>query len=202
MTPGNNNRGWISWYVTGDRYAYAAIAVLLVVLCAGFAVLSALTAPTIESIAQSVKPQPTPTITLSEPGDNIALRKPVTVSAELPGFPALFAVDANPDYYWGSGGFAPQWIEIDLQGQYVISEIRLLPSQTPPGDTTHQLFVKGTYTKNRYVLLHTFEGFTADGRWIALQLPEPIRGVRFVKIKTTSSPSWVSWREIQIITGE
>lgn len=112
------------------------------------------------------------------------------------------AVDGLLGSWWGSGAFAPQWIEIDLQGHYVISEVRLLPSQYPAGTTNHLLLVKGTYSRDRYLLMQEFQGFTEDGQWIIIQMPEPIRGVRFIQIKTTNSPSWISWREIQVITGE
>jgi hypothetical protein len=50
--------------------------------------------------------------------------------------------------------------------------------------------------------MHEFSGPTTDTQWLSYSLPEPVRGVRFVRIETTSSPSWVSWREIQVIAGE
>ena len=102
----------------------------------------------------------------------------------------------------GVGAFAPQWIQVDLGANYVIAEVRLLPSQSPAGETIHRLLVKGLATNNEYELLHTFEGVTTDSRWLILKLPEPLRGIRYIRIETTSSPSWVSWREFEVIAGE
>jgi len=49
--------------------------------------------------------------------------------------------------------------------------------------------------------LHTFQGATADSRWVTFTLPEPLEGFRYIRIETTSL-SWVSWREIEVIAGE
>lgn len=143
-----------------------------------------------------------PEISAAVPGTNLALRKTVRVSRALSDFPAVMAVDGNKTNWWGSGAFAPQWIVIDLEANYVIAEVRLLPSQSPAGETTHRLQVKGPATNNEYVLLETLQGATADARWVEFTLPEPLEGVRYIRIETTSSPSWVSWREIEVIAGE
>ena len=141
-------------------------------------------------------------LTAAVPGTNLALRKTVRVSRALGDFPAAMAVDGNRNNWWGSGAFAPQWIVVDLEANYVIAEVRLLPSQSPAGETTHRLLVKGPATNNEYEPLHTFQGATADARWVAFKLPEPLEGVRYIRIETTSSPSWVSWREVEVIAGE
>jgi hypothetical protein len=31
---------------------------------------------------------------------------------------------------------------------------------------------------------------------------EPVRGIRLLRIETTLSPSWVAWREIEVIAAE
>ncbi len=51
--------------------------------------------------------------------------KPVTVSTFEGGFTGVNAVDGNAQTRWGSEFADPQWIEIDLQAAYNISEIRL-----------------------------------------------------------------------------
>lgn len=70
------------------------------------------------------------------------------------------------------------------------------------GLRSHRLLAKGSATNNVYEPLHTFHGATADLRWVAFKLPEPLEGVRYIRIETTSSPSWVSWRQIEVIAGE
>jgi hypothetical protein len=139
---------------------------------------------------------------IPEPGTNLAYGKQVRASHELTEKPAEWAVDGKSETWWGAGAFPPQWVEVDLGANYVIAEIRLLPSQTPTGKTIHRLFVKGISTNDEYEILHTFQGVTADSRWIVLKFPEALRGVRYVRIETTSSSSWVSWREVEVIAGE
>jgi Tol biopolymer transport system component len=143
-----------------------------------------------------------PELEIPEPGTNLAYGKQVRVSHELAEKPAEWAVDGKSETWWGAGAFPPQWIEVDLGANYVIAEIRLLPSQTPTGKTIHRLFVKGISTNDEYEILHTFQGVTADSRWIVLKLPEALREVRYLRIETTSSSSWVSWREVEVIAGE
>jgi hypothetical protein len=45
----------------------------------------------------------------------------------------------------------------------------------------------------------TIERTTTDGEWLELRPPSPLTGVRFVRIDTTRSPSWVAWREVSIL---
>ncbi len=141
-------------------------------------------------------------IETTEPGTNLAYKKQVRVSHALASNPAGMAVDRNLENWWGSGAFAPQWIEIDLGANYVIREFKLLPSQTPAGKTVHRLLVKGPVTNDQYELLYTFEGITVDFMWLSHKLDEPMRGIRYIRVETVSSPSWVSWREIEVISGE
>lgn len=84
----------------------------------------------------------------------------------------------------------------------MIAEIRLLPSQSPAGETIHRLLVKGPATNGKHLLLHTFQGVTADSKWLALRLPEPLQVIRYLMIETTRSPSWIGWREIEVIAGK
>jgi hypothetical protein len=135
-------------------------------------------------------------------GANLAYRKPVRVSQALGEFPPAMAVDGNSETWWGAGAPSPQWIELDLGEAYVIAEVRLLISQSPEGETIHRLLAKGPGTNNGYVLLHTFKGVTADSDLLTFGLPEPLKDIRYIRIETTSSPSWVSWREIEVIAGE
>lgn len=134
------------------------------------------------------------------PGPNLALGRPVLASRSEFGFPWNFAVDGNFETWWGAGAFAPQWIEIDLEEPVAISEIRLIPSQSPAGTTVHQVWVK-TAVDEDYYLIGICEGSTIDGRAIDIR-PALIEDVRFLRIVTTDSPSWVSWREIQVFGPE
>jgi hypothetical protein len=130
-------------------------------------------------------------------GANIALGKQVRVSNQLSDLAGGFAVDGDFGTLWNSGGSPSQWIEIDLGGRYNISEIRLTTSQYPEGKTIHQ--VLGKDTSGQYTLLTTFEGNTNEGQTLSFIPPEPILNIRFIRVETIESPSWVAWREIEIM---
>lgn len=135
----------------------------------------------------------------AEPGENLALHKTVRVPRAQPGFPGSYAVNGTMSDWWGAGARPPQWIEIDLGANYPVAAVRLWPSQSPPGHTVHNLLVRGLATQNMFELIHTFDGDTSDNLPITYTLPDVLAGVRYVRIETTYSPSWVSWREIQVL---
>lgn len=141
---------------------------------------------------------PTPTKVLME--KNIARAKPVSTSHVLRSNPASMAFDNTASTWWGSGGFAPQWIEIDLRNYYTITKIKLNPSQDPSGDTVHRILGRGV--DGKYHLLHTFEQFTQDGMLLQVIPDKPWENISSIRIETISSPSWVSWREIMIFSRE
>ena len=124
---------------------------------------------------------------------NLALGKDVTVS--LNSAQAGLAVDGDQGTFWNSRAFPTQSIEVDLGGVYSVAEIRLSIAQAPAGNTTHEVWVAGS--SQVYTKVETLSGFTLD--WQVLEvLFEPEQNIRFVKIVTTASPSWVAWREIQV----
>lgn len=138
----------------------------------------------------------------SGPGANLAFGEKITVSNFIKGFEPERAVDGNPETWWGAGAFPPQWIEVDLGSPYTIASIRLRVSQSPPGATVHRLLIKGPSTGGQYIFLHEFKGATADFDVLSYAPPKPLQDIQFVRVQTVSSPSWVSWREIEVIAGE
>jgi len=128
---------------------------------------------------------------------NLALNKPVQVSAALPDSAGSLAVDGDLDTLWSSGLDAPQWIQIDLGQPARIAAIRLTVSQYPQGSTTHQVWV-GADAGN-LTLAHEFKGPTREPDVLDFTPAAPLEGVRFVRILTLASPSWVAWREIEIL---
>ena len=108
-------------------------------------------------------------------------------------------MDGDFGTLWNSGGGPVQWIEIDLGAEYNLSEIRLTISQYPEGQTIHQLMGKGTGTGNQFILLHSFDGNTRDGDELVFKPESPLTGIRYVRVETIASPSWVAWREIEVI---
>jgi hypothetical protein len=136
------------------------------------------------------------------PGANLAFGKGVTASRFGKGFEPALAVDGDPQTWWGASAPAPQWIQIDLGAPATIAAIRLKISQSPPGSTLHRLLVKGPETGGAFVMLQEFKGPTADRETLSFTPPQPLNNIQYVRVETLSSPSWVSWREIEVIAGE
>lgn len=130
-------------------------------------------------------------------GANLALNKPVRFSNQTADLTGSLAVDGDFGTLWNSGGGPTQWIEIDLGAEYVISEIRLTVSQYPAGRTVHQ--IKGKSSGGQFVLLHTLDGNTQDGDELIFKPENPISGIQYLRIESSLSPSWVAWREIEVI---
>jgi hypothetical protein len=134
-------------------------------------------------------------------GANLALGKLVRVSAIEAGHPGGDAVDGDSGTHWSAGAMAPQWIEIDLGQPFDIAELRLIPSQYPAGQTDHQVLGRGPNPGDAFELLHDFNEFTEDGQRLVFTPPAAWQDIRYVRIATNRSPSWVGWREIELIAA-
>ena len=130
---------------------------------------------------------------------NLALGRPASASAELPGYPSASAVDGDLATTWSAGSHPAQWIEIDLQEPSAIAEIQLAVSQFPDGDTEHRVWGKGPGPSDPYQLLHSFGQYTRAPDMLVYRPPIPWNGIRSLKVETVSGPSWVSWREIRVL---
>jgi hypothetical protein len=95
---------------------------------------------------------------------------------------------------WSAGAFPTQWIEIDLGEIKNVAKIRLQVSQFPSGTTIHQIYAGNT--TNPSSLIHTFNQFTAGRDFLEYILPNTLN-FRYLRVLTTSSPSWVAWWEIE-----
>ncbi len=129
--------------------------------------------------------------------DNLALGKPARTSASVDAESAALAVDGWNSSAWESGGEPRQWIEIDLEGEHTIHGIRLVPSQFPEGPTVH--VVEMASADGPMSVVHAFEGDTADSQPLTHQFAEALVGIRYVRVTTTSSPSFVSWYEVAVL---
>jgi len=133
-------------------------------------------------------------------GANLALGKAVRVSRQFEDRAGALAVDGDLGTLWSSGDFAVQWIEIDLGGSQTVQSIRLTVSQSPEGDTVHRVQMKGA--SGGFQVIYTYTGSTRDGDVLEYTPPQPIGGIQFVRIQTIQSPSWVAWREIEVIAAQ
>jgi hypothetical protein len=133
---------------------------------------------------------------------NLALDKAVRYSRGLAGNEGPLALDGDAGTLWNSGDAAPQWIEIDLGQPHDISAVRLLISQYPAGNTLHRVLGKGPGADALFYELTRFESSTEDGQWLEFSPEEPWAAVQYIRVETVTSPSWVAWREIEVIAPD
>jgi len=127
---------------------------------------------------------------------NLALDAKVTASHALADQLAKNAVDGSPETQWSSGHDSTQWIEIDLGKPYTITSLRLTVAQYPSGETTHQVWVRGA--SGNFHKIYEFDGVTNDSQVLEYIPNFAIANIQVVRILTIKSPSWVSWKEIEI----
>lgn len=108
------------------------------------------------------------------------------------------AADGNPNTIWNAGGGPTQWIDIDLGSERMFSILRMLPAQNPPGNTVHHVW--GRNDAGQWFDFGEVAGYTQDNKWIEYNNLKEIP-VRTIILQTTSSPSWVAWREFQVFDG-
>ena len=106
---------------------------------------------------------------------------------------AAFVFDHDLERPWNSGSGVPGWIQLDLGQPTAITKVRLYTEQSPPGPTSHQIL--GGLSPDSLVPLGALDGDTDSRQWLELQVKE---NVRYVRIVTLKSPSWVAWREVEI----
>ena len=102
---------------------------------------------------------------------------------------------AGPGY--NSGGFAPQYLQLELPAGYSVSAVALRVDQSPNGNTVHQLSV-GPNTGSLSVVT-TWNGYTYAGQWLNITYNPALSGVRVLRLDTISSPSWVAWQKFLVM---
>ena len=108
--------------------------------------------------------------------------------------------DNNFGTAWNAGSSAPQWVSVDLQSSFTVKSIKLLPCQSPNGNVTHQIFISNDM--QNWNLVDEINVYSKNNEWITHTFSTSLKNVRGVKVKTTKSPSWIAFFEIQIIEGE
>jgi F5/8 type C domain len=141
--------------------------------------------------------RPDPCVAVEIPNDNIAYGKPVAASRSQSTDPPANAIDDNAGTQWIAGDGPVQWIQVDLQGTYRVTEIRLLVAQYPAGNTTHRVQVRASST-GAYETVYEFQGSTNDNDWLVFKPDMPLENIGQIRIQTIASPSWVAWKEIQV----
>ncbi|MFQ5555305.1 MAG: amidohydrolase family protein [Acidimicrobiia bacterium] len=129
---------------------------------------------------------PTPTT------GNMALGAATAASASLADDAQALAVDGETGTSWTAGSGPVQWFEVDLGSSRDIGGVRLTVDQFPPGPTVHVVEIDG-------VEIHTFAGDTVIDDVLEVFFESPTMGRR-VRVTTVESPSWVAWREIEVLS--
>ena len=139
-------------------------------------------------------PSPVATVAPRPPNVNIALTGAGRSSEG--GESAHLAFDGDPNTNWNAKNFAAQWIAVTLDALYLVDRIALVVAQTPPGPTTHVLWLgNGSGARGLYTRLEDIQ--TEDGQTIEVLL-DPPQPVDELLVHTLESPSWVGWREVQV----
>ena len=126
----------------------------------------------------------------------------VTASSFYTGVTSV-TVQANSlvDRQNGSGfitTYAPQYVQLELPDVYNITNVCLLVTQSPNGVTRHLLYVGPSLNSTQ--LANDLNSYTVDKQWINLTYNPPLNNVRFLRLYTNSSPSWVGWTRF-LVTG-
>ena len=61
------------------------------------------------------------------------------------------------------------------------------------------MLVRGPNPGDPYVLVKELKGTTHDSQVLDVSDGAPWKNMRYVRVETASSPSWVSWREIEVL---
>jgi hypothetical protein len=73
----------------------------------------------------------------------------------------------------------------------------LLVAQYPAGDTLHRVYAY--FADGSHELVAEFSGPTSDNDWLEAEFDPPLEGVTAIRVETLSSPSWVSWKQIEVL---
>jgi len=95
---------------------------------------------------------------------------------------------------WNAGHFAPAWVEFDLGATKTITGIRAVPEQFPSGSVSHTIYAGNSPAPSTPVgTLSSSSGNVLEPLSTAISA-----SARYIRIYTSTSPSHVAWREIEI----
>jgi len=96
---------------------------------------------------------------------------------------------------WNAGAHPIQWVLIDFGGDYVVHKVSLTVDQESAGPTLHEIHAGSTSTTMKRI--HKFQQNTRVGEVLITEFSPP-KYCRYIKVYTTSSPSWVAWKKIMV----
>jgi len=103
-----------------------------------------------------------------------------TASNSYPNFGPANVINLS-NSAWNSGGYAPQWIRLELSQTQTISSIRLKVAQYPPGVTTTNIYAGND--PNNLPSVKQLNQNTSNGDELNVSFPNPIPNVKYIKIE-------------------
>jgi glucose/arabinose dehydrogenase len=107
---------------------------------------------------------------------------------------ARLAVDGDTSTLWSSEQYPVAWIALSYDRPYRVERIELVTGQNPSGSTTHEVWVGNGPELS---LLTRLAANTNDQQVLTVPVT-PARDLTRILVNTTSSPSYVAWREIRV----
>jgi hypothetical protein len=132
-------------------------------------------------------------------GSEVAHGRPATASSSYLSSLPDSAFDGDTATSWNAGKYAPQWIEVDLGSDLPITEVDGCADITPNGQVTH--VVEGRTSAGMWYGLGNYSGPSVRNQWLTIP-SDPSHPVRYVRVTTTSSPSWIAWFKIRIFSDQ
>ncbi len=105
---------------------------------------------------------------------------------------AAFDRDTSGDM-WNSGSWPAQSVVASFGGSTRVGRVTLTVNQDHAGNTTH--YIEGLTTANTWYTIAVLSGYTWDG--LTLFWNGPPKDVTAIRVRTTQSPTWVAWYDIQ-----
>ena len=115
-----------------------------------------------------------------------------TVTQQLDGL--LDRPNTSGGTYFHSGALPPQWIKLELPGLFNILTITLQVIQSPNGPTRHQISVGSSSSSLQIVT--DLSSSTINGQILNFTYNPILTNVRFIRLTTITSPSWVAWQKL------
>lgn len=133
-----------------------------------------------------------------DPCSNIALGKSAIASASTSYEPITAAFDGNLTTNWCTPYYSG-WVQVDLQSKLTVNTLRLYVNQAITGYTEHEISVSPDNTN--WTLVKNLKSNTSNNQLLEFKFSPSLSDVRYIKINTPVSTSWVAWYEIQVYSG-
>ncbi|BCX14973.1 MAG: hypothetical protein KatS3mg088_656 [Patescibacteria group bacterium] len=119
-------------------------------------------------------------------GANTAIEKMATANSQAISLnDPIYAVENKLATSCNAGKYHAQWIEIDFVTPQTITGIKLVPLTQPDVNLIHSMLTSKNHTN--YTEVTKFYEYVTNNKTLLEFFPQKISGVRYVKVKTTTS---------------